>query len=69
VGELKRIPSLALAPAYAEVWICALHGRLQMTGRDARSGKQYCYHPAWRWARDADKFERMINFGPTLACM
>ena len=36
------------------------------TGRDARGRKQYRYHPGWREARDADKFERMREFGAAL---
>lgn len=34
---LERIRSLAIPPAYTEVWICAIErGHLQATGRDAR---------------------------------
>jgi DNA topoisomerase I len=66
-GELRRIQALAVPPAYEEVWICALpNGHLQATGRDARGRKQYRYHPEWRLARDADKFERMVEFGAVL---
>src|SRR5207253_4813867 len=38
----------------------------QATGRDARGRKQYRYHPLWREARDADKFEHMIDFARAL---
>jgi len=49
------------------VWICPRpNGHLQATGRDARGRKQYRYHPDWRVARDADKFERMLEFGAAL---
>jgi DNA topoisomerase I len=66
-GELRRIRALAVPPAYEEVWICPLpNGHLQATGRDARGRKQYRYHPEWRLARDADKFERMVEFGAAL---
>ena len=66
-AELKRIRSLAIPPAYEEVWICPLpHGHLQATGRDARGRKQYRYHPEWRVARDSDKFARMLDFGAAL---
>lgn len=66
--ELQRIRKLAIPPAYEEVWICPLpEGHLQATGRDARGRKQYRYHPDWREARDADKFERMREFGRALA--
>ncbi len=66
-SELRRIRQLAVPPAYADVWICPLaNGHLQATGRDARGRKQYRYHPDWRLARDADKFERMLEFGAAL---
>jgi DNA topoisomerase I len=65
--DLRRIRSLAIPPAYEEVWICTrANGHLQATGRDARGRKQYRYHPEWRLAKDADKFERMLEFGAAL---
>jgi len=64
---LARIKSLAIPPAWREVWICPLaNGHLQATGRDARGRKQYRYHPAWRRERDATKYARMIAFGHAL---
>ncbi|HEV7577308.1 MAG TPA: DNA topoisomerase IB [Caldimonas sp.] len=64
---LHRIRSLAIPPAYEDVWICVrANGHLQATGRDARGRKQYRYHPDWRLAKDADKFERMLEFGAVL---
>jgi DNA topoisomerase-1 len=64
---LRRIRKLAIPPAYEDVWICPdPRGHLQATGRDARGRKQYRYHPEWREARDADKFERMLEFGAAL---
>jgi len=66
-AELQRIRKLAIPPAYEDVWICTdPRGHLQATGRDARGRKQYRYHPDWRLARDADKFERMLDFGAAL---
>ena len=66
-SELKRIASLAIPPAYRDVWI-SLHSRshLQATGRDARGRKQYRYHAAWRQVRDSAKFDRMVAFGQGL---
>src|SRR5688572_31309928 len=50
---IKRIRSLAIPPAWTEVWICPLaNGHLQATGRDARRRKQHRYHPRWREVRD-----------------
>ena len=66
-AELNRIRALAIPPAYEDVWICVrANGHLQATGRDARGRKQYRYHPDWRVAKDADKFERMLEFGAAL---
>lgn len=64
---LARIRSLAIPPAYSEVWICPNErGHLQATGRDARRRKQYRYHAEWRSIRDRDKFERMLEFAAML---
>ena len=64
---LSRIRALAIPPAYEDVWICVrANGHLQATGRDARGRKQYRYPPDWRVAKDADKFERMREFGAVL---
>jgi DNA topoisomerase I len=66
-ATLKRIRSLAIPPAYQDVWICPDPlGHLQATGRDARGRKQYRYHPRWREIRDATKHTRMISFGHVL---
>ena len=66
-AELKRIASLAIPPAYEDVWICVkARGHLQATGRDARKRKQYRYHAEWRVKRDGAKFERMVQFGEAL---
>lgn len=65
--EIERINALAIPPAYQDVWICPdKRGHLQATGRDARGRKQYRYHPRWRETRDADKYERMAEFGRAL---
>jgi DNA topoisomerase-1 len=67
VRELKRIASLAIPPAYRDVWICTkARGHLQATGRDARGRKQYRYHAEWRRLRDSAKFDRMVAFGEAL---
>src|SRR5476649_2471108 len=64
---LKRIDSLAIPPAWTDVWICTQErGHLQATGRDARGRKQYRYHPRWRAQRDEAKYERMLSFGQAL---
>ncbi len=64
---LSRIKSLAIPPAYTDVWICPLeNGYLQATGHDAKGRKQYRYHPHWRESRDETKFEHMMEFGAAL---
>jgi DNA topoisomerase I len=66
-NELKRIASLAVPPAYKDVWICVNpRGHLQAIGHDARGRKQYRYHPNWRQVRDSAKFDRMVAFGDAL---
>ncbi len=65
--ELSRIRSLAIPPAYTDVWICpSPNGHIQATGRDARARKQYRYHPKWREVRDETKFGRMLGFSQAL---
>ena len=64
---LARIKSLAVPPAWREVWISPHpKGHLQATGKDARGRKQYRYHPRWREVRDRMKYQRMIIFGQAL---
>jgi DNA topoisomerase-1 len=64
---LARIKSLAIPPAWENVWICpSANGHIQATGRDARNRKQYRYHPRWREVRDETKYEHMIAFGKAL---
>jgi DNA topoisomerase-1 len=66
-GHLARIRSLAIPPAWTDVWICpSPNGHVQATGRDARGRKQYRYHPRWRAIRDADKYGRMVAFARAL---
>ena len=64
---IARIRSMAIPPAYTDVWICPYpDGHIQATGRDARGRKQYRYHPRWREVRDVTKFERMLEFSRVL---
>ncbi len=64
---LERIRSLAIPPAWAEVWICArANGHIQATGVDDAGRKQYRYHDDWRARRDADKFDSMVRFAERL---
>jgi DNA topoisomerase-1 len=65
--ERRRISSLAIPPAWTDVWICAdPRGHIQATARDARGRKQYRYHAHYREARDRSKFRRMLEFSEAL---
>ena len=66
-GELQRIKSLAVPPAYEDVWICPIpSGHMQATARDAKGRKQYRYHKRWREVRDENKYASTIEFGQAL---
>ncbi|MFL5726995.1 MAG: DNA topoisomerase IB [Chloroflexota bacterium] len=64
---LARIKSLAIPPAWEDVWICPDPlGHLQATGRDARGRKVYRYHPRFRERRESAKYERLVAFARAL---
>ena len=64
---LNRINSLAIPPAYKEVWISPIsNSHIQAIGRDCKNRKQYRYHPLWRQIRQENKFISMISFGKVL---
>jgi DNA topoisomerase I len=66
-ATLERIRSLAIPPAYTDVWICAnANGHIQATGRDAKGRKQYRYHPGFREVRESTKYEHMLEFAKGL---
>jgi len=66
-ATLARIRSLAIPPAYEDVWISAHpNGHLQATGRDARGRKQYRYHARWRLNKDELKHGKMHEFARAL---
>jgi DNA topoisomerase-1 len=66
-ATLARIRSLAVPPAWTDVWICPdPDGHLQATGRDARGRRQYRYHSRFRARRDRGKFARLVRFGELL---
>ncbi|MFT3727048.1 MAG: DNA topoisomerase IB [Terricaulis sp.] len=69
-AALARIRSLAIPPAWTDVWICASpNGHIQATGRDARGRKQHRYHPRFREVRDAAKFDHLADFGAALPAL
>ena len=66
-GELGRITSLRLPPAWRDVAINpSPHGRVQAVGRDAAGRWQYVYHAAHVRARERRKSLRLLRFGAAL---
>lgn len=64
---LARIKSLAIPPAWDDVWIATTaNAHLQATGRDTKGRKQYRYHPRWAEVRDEAKYEQMMAFANAL---
>jgi DNA topoisomerase I len=67
---LARVRSLAIPPAWRDVWISDdPAGHVQACGRDARGRKQCLYHAKWREARDEAKYSRMREFGRALPAL
>ena len=59
--EVERIRSLAIPPAWENVWICPHpRGHIQAVGTDTAGRRQYLYHPDWRVKRDQMKFDRVL---------
>jgi DNA topoisomerase I len=64
---LDRIRSLAIPPAWTDVWVSAHpNGHIQATGLDAVGRRQYIYHPLWRERTDRAKFTRALALAETL---
>lgn len=60
--DIERIRSLAIPPAWNEVWICPVeNGHIQAIGTDAAGRRQYLYHPDWRAKRDKLKHDRVLT--------
>src|ERR671911_2297625 len=65
--EVERIRSLAIPPAWRDVWICPYpNGHIQALGTDAAGRRQYLYHPVWREQRDRAKHDRVLDFADRL---
>ncbi|HET6743518.1 MAG TPA: DNA topoisomerase IB [Kribbella sp.] len=59
VDVVERIRTLAIPPAWDEVWICPFpNGHIQAVGTDEAGRRQYLYHDDWRTTQDADKYDR-----------
>ncbi len=65
--ERQRLTSLAVPPAYDDVWMCPVpNGHLLATGRDVKGRKQYLYHPDWTAFQAQAKFDDLPVFGHAL---
>jgi DNA topoisomerase-1 len=65
--RLDRVRSLAIPPAWQDVWICPWpNGHIQAVGTDAAGRRQYRYHDQWRIKRDAAKHERVLEISQQL---
>ena len=66
-AKLARIAELAIPPAWKDVWISAnARANLQATGVDAAGRRQYLYHPDYRAAQEAAKYDRLVLFAERL---
>jgi DNA topoisomerase IB len=67
---VDRIRSLAIPPAWTDVWICSDPlGHIQATGVDAKGRRQYRYHDEWRAQRDQEKHDRVLRFARRLPAL
>jgi DNA topoisomerase-1 len=65
--DARRVRDLVIPPAWQDVWVTPHeNGHLQAVGTDDAGRRQYLYHPVWRVKRDAEKFDRMQDFGRAL---
>lgn len=61
-ADAERVKSLAIPPAWEDVWICSVaNGHLQAVGTDDAGRRQYLYHPDWRAKQDELKFDRILE--------
>ncbi|MFC6288107.1 DNA topoisomerase IB [Nocardioides sp. GCM10027113] len=66
--DTQRCKDLVIPPAWQDVWITPHeNGHLQAVGTDDAGRRQYLYHPQWRSRRDAEKFDRVLQFGKALS--
>ena len=64
---LARIESLAIPPAWKDVWISPRAGaKLQATGVDKAGRRQYLYHPEFRARQEQAKFDSLVLFAERL---
>ncbi|UZN04717.1 DNA topoisomerase IB [Cellulomonas sp. S1-8] len=60
--HLTRIRTLAIPPAWREVWISPWpHGHIQAAGLDDAARRQYLYHQQWHARRAQRKHEHVLE--------
>jgi DNA topoisomerase I len=65
--EIDRLNKIGLPPAYVNAWYSAdPNGHIQAVGFDEKGRKQYRYHPDFRAAQEAVKYDRCAGFGRAL---
>jgi DNA topoisomerase IB len=63
----ERALSLAIPPAWQDVWICPWpNGHIQAIGTDAAGRRQYLYHPDWHRSRARAKHARVLDLAVRL---
>jgi DNA topoisomerase I len=66
-AQLERIDSLAIPPAWKDVWISPRpYAKLQATGTDSAGRTQYLYHPDYRAQQEQAKYDKLIRFAERL---
>ena len=69
-AQLERIRSLAIPPAWREVWVSPNpRAKVQAVGVDRAGRRQYRYSPAYRAAREQEKYDRLVRFGERLPAL
>jgi len=66
-ADQERIAKLAIPPAWRHVRLSpSKNGHIQAVGFDAKSRKQYIYHPQWTAYNQQHKFDSLKKFGEIL---
>src|SRR5439155_1007238 len=69
-AQLERVRSLAIPPAWRDVWVArSARSKLQATGLDAAGRKQYLYHPEFRARQEQAKYDKLIRFAERLPAL
>ena len=66
-ADRDRAEALDIPPAWSDVWVAPhANNHIQATGVDDAGRRQYIYHPQWREAKDAAKFDRALQLAAVL---